>query len=177
MIREQDIEPIGQVTKTHGIHGELNITLDEGVGPEDVRCLIFDVDGIFVPFFVESSRPRGSQSWLVKLDGYDSDTAAARFVGKTIYAESDQFESDGDEDDGDGFYADSFVGWTVIDADSGDVIGEIDDIDLSTDNVLFVVSRADGKTMLIPVADEFFAGIDADNKRVTMDLPTGLLDM
>jgi 16S rRNA processing protein RimM len=176
MIREQDIEAIGHVTKTHGIHGELNITLDDGIEPDELKCLIFDMDGIYVPFFVTSCRTRGSQSWLVKLDGYDSEAAATMFVGKTIYAEADELESD-EVDEDDGFYADSFVGWEMVDADSGKVIGRIEDLDLSTENVLFVVDRPDGNTLLVPVAEEFFAAIDPDNQRVTMDLPTGLVDM
>ena len=50
MITAKQIYPIGYVAKTHGIKGELNVSLDTDFNPEDFKFLVFDVDGIFVPF-------------------------------------------------------------------------------------------------------------------------------
>ena len=82
-LKSDDLTAIGRVQRTHGIKGELNIELydpDKAV-PSDFSCLIFDLEGIFVPFFVRGERPRGASSCLVELDDVDSDTAASAFVG------------------------------------------------------------------------------------------------
>ena len=63
----------------------------------------------------------------------------------------------------------------VIEAEGGKVIGEIVDVDDSTENVLFVVEHAEGREVLIPIAEEFIDGIDHDARRIFMNLPLGLL--
>jgi len=56
-------------------------------------------------------------------------------------------------------------------------VGEIVDIDDATENVLFVVERGDGSTILVPAADDLVTDIDLDGKTISMLLPEGLTDM
>jgi 16S rRNA processing protein RimM len=113
---------------------------------------------------------------LVTLDGCENDAQAAKFVGKTIYAEDSELDFLDDDDDDDRFYIENFIGYTIIDSD-GATIGRVEDIDDSTANVLFVVLRQDDSVIYIPVAEEFFVDIDNDNQRLTLDLPQGLIDL
>lgn len=56
-LKSDNLTAIGRVQRTHGIKGELNIELydpDKAV-PSDFSCLIFDLDGTFVPFGTPSS--------------------------------------------------------------------------------------------------------------------------
>ena len=84
MIREEDLFPIGKLQKTHALKGELNAVLDidEDFIDEDYP-LIIDLDGIFVPFYTESWRPKGSSACLLKLEGVDNEGEARKFVNKT----------------------------------------------------------------------------------------------
>jgi 16S rRNA processing protein RimM len=173
MIKDSQLTSIGKVNKTHGIRGELSVLTYADLDIMQLKCVVFDVDGIFVPFFVNSSRPRSAESELITLDGVDSDVQASQFVGKEVYALSDDIEVD---EDGDGYYLDDFVGYTVKDTD-GTMIGVIDGYDDSTANVLFFVTTPQDKTVYVPVAPEFFVDINHDDKLVVMNLPTGLLDM
>lgn len=173
MIRPDEVVEIGAVNKTHGIHGELSITFDDdAIDPMLLRCLIFDIDGINVPFFLASARRRGNASWLVNIDDVASDAAAAEFVGKTVMALRNDVEHLS-EDDEDGFYMDDLIGFTVLDTD-GTQVGEITDYDDSTANVLFAVKRSDGSQIFAPAAPELISDIDPDNKTVTIDLPIGI---
>lgn len=138
----------------------------------ELKCIVFDIDGIYVPFFINSERPRSAESVLITIDGVDSDEQAAQFVGKEVYALSDDIE---ESDDGDNYYLDDFVGYTISDVD-GTQVGVIDGYDDSTANVLFYVKNAD-KIVYVPVAPEFFVNIDHESKQIVMDLPAGLLDM
>ncbi len=175
MITAQEISPIGFLGKTHGVNGEINLITDVDVDIEELSCIVLDIDGINVPFFFDSIRPRGTESYLVMIDGVDSEAKAAMLVNKKVYALNDEVAIDEAGDD-DGFYAEDLVGFRISDPAVG-LDGEITGIDDSTDNVLFIVEAASGKELLIPVADEFIAGIDVDRKVVNMDLPVGLLEL
>ena len=123
MITADQLTAIGRVIKPHGVAGEMSIqfTVDSPADTvEAAGCLIFDIDGIFVPFFPDTVRPRGSESLLVKLDGIDSDTDAAQFGGKTVYALTDRLpeEEDDDELDPDNLYAGQLAGFEAYDADT-----------------------------------------------------------
>lgn len=173
MIRPDEVIEIGAVNKTHGIHGELSVTFDDdSIDPRELRCMIFDIDGILVPFFVASARQRGNASWLVTIDDVNSDTAATALVGKTLMA----LRSDVDhltEGDDDGFYIDDLIGFTMLDTD-GTPVGEITDYDDSTANVLFAVKRPDGSQIFAPAAADLITDINTENKTVTIDLPVGI---
>lgn len=173
MISNDEIAYIGTVNKTHGIKGELSVVFDsDEVDPAALRCLVFDMDGINVPYFVESARRRGNASWLVLLDGVTSDAEALHFVGKDIMALRADLPDDGENAD-DGFYIDDLVGFTLLDTD-GTVVGSITDYDDSTINTLFAVEQNDGSQIFVPAAADLITDVDPERQTVTIDLPTGL---
>ena len=47
----------------------------------------------------------------------------------------------------------------------------------TVDNYRLLKEADNGERCLIPVADEFIAGLDADARRLSLDLPQGLLDL
>ena len=75
----------------------------------------------------------------------------------------------------DGFYAADMEGFEVV-AD-GNPLGKIIGIDDTTANYLFIIETPSGNRHLIPVADEFVTGVDMDGRRVTMELPEGILGL
>ena len=139
MITRAEITEIGTFNKPHGIQGEISASfLCDFDEIELLSCIIVDEDGIFVPFFIESARPKSTAVALVKFDGIDSDAQVRHFTGKTIFAlKSDIADDDPDADDSEAD-AFSFIGYTMADTSHG-VIGEIVDIDDSTENFLFIV--------------------------------------
>lgn len=175
MIAKEDIVEIGKFQKTHALKGELNALLDvDGDFASDGNPIIVEIDGIFVPFYAESVRPKGAESYLMKLQDVDSHEKAQLFVNKSIYALRanlvDYF------DDPDLEVVDDFVGYKIVDSDLGE-IGEIIEIDDSTANVLFIVETPDEKTIYIPVAEEFINAVDDDNQIIGTSLPEGLVDL
>lgn len=177
MISAGEISIIGRINKAHGIHGEMSVTFFCDLDPTVLRCIIMDVDGIYVPFFINNVRPKGSGSVLLTVDGISDETEVSDFYGKDIYAlKSDLQDCDDTEEDADGWYASDFIGYAISDNHGVD-IGTITDVDDSTDNALFLVRSGNGDIRYIPIADEFFIGIDTGEKRITMNLPNGLLDI
>ena len=178
MIRKEEIVEIGMFQKTHALKGELNaiLTIDADFF-EEGRPLIVAIDGIFVPFYIESIRPKGKTSYLLKIKGIDSEEKAKIFVNKKIYAIRSMLTPflDLDEDD---ILEDTLIGFEVRDDDSGEMIGTVKDIDDSTQNVLLIVDKGDGSSdLMIPLVDDFISEIDEQNKIVKVNLPPGLIEL
>lgn len=178
MIKEEEITSVGKLLKTHALKGELNMLLDIDPGYlEEGNPAILDIDGIYVPFYAESVRTKGSFSYLVKFEGIDSEIEAKKLVNKTVYALRNKLKEymleNYDEE-----YAlyDDLVGYTIEDIDNG-VIGKVVEIDTNTENELFIVETPDGNTVYIPLTEDFIEKMDEDNKTITMRLPEGLLDL
>lgn len=175
VIKKEDIVEIGKFQKTHALKGELNALLDiDGDYAADGNALVVAVDGIYVPFYAESVRPKGSESYLVKLSGVDSQEQAQQFVNKEIYGLRSNLVDYYDDPDLE--LKDDFVGYKVVDSSLGE-IGEVVDVDDSTANVLFIVDTPSGDRVYVPVAEEFINAVDDSRRVIETTLPDGLVDL
>ncbi len=179
MIEEKQLTEIGKFQKTHALKGELNALLD--IEPEfltEGNAIIIDIDGIYVPFYCENIRNKGTFSYLVKLEGINSESEAKPFVNKIIYALKEavaEFANNTDSSD-DVVFLDDLVGYDILDDVLG-LIGKIKEVDDTTDNVLFIVESPEGEKIYIPAVEELISSIDSDSRCVEMNLPEGLLDL
>lgn len=179
MITLDLLTPIGRLGKPHGINGEINAYLDVDIDIESLKRIILLIDGIYVPFFIASMRQKRSDTYIMALDDINNEREAAELTNHPLYVlTSDNIiiEDDTDGDD-EGLYASDLIGFTVIDDDTQQTVGEITDIDDSTENVLFIISTPSSATVYLPVADEFITEIDTDSHILRMSLPEGLLDI
>lgn len=177
MIRRDEIIEIGTFNKPHGVDGEITATIDCDIDVvERLSCLVSDIDGIWIPFYVSSIRHRGVYSMIVKLDGLDDEEAIRKLVNKPIMALKREWEELVEEADSDELPTDFFVGFTIVDMDTNGVIGKIVDVDAQTENVLFVVEDDKEREILVPAADELVVSLDMDEKRIVMNLPEGLTE-
>ena len=177
MIEEKNLTAVGKFQKTHALKGELNVILD--IDPDffiDDNPLIVNIDGAFVPFYIESVRGKGATTSLVKLEGIDNLDEAKVLVNSTIFVDrqklKDYFEDNGEEL----FLEDDLTGYRVIDEKEGEV-GTILRVDDSTQNVLFVIEDKEGEEIYIPVADDFIVAIDEDKQEIIATLPEELLNL
>lgn len=177
MISAEHLTSIGRFGKPHGVKGELSAVVDAEVDFDaDVPNIFVDMDGLMVPFFIASSRAKGSESVLLTLEGVDTQEKALPFVNKTIYVATDSIQQEYDEDDNDGVYLDDLIGYRLDDVD-GSHIGTIESFDDSTENYLFGVRTVGGRSILIPAASDLMIDIDSDAKTITMNLPEGIIDL
>ncbi|MGN0187071.1 MAG: ribosome maturation factor RimM [Paludibacteraceae bacterium] len=163
MITAADLAAVGKTTRTHGIHGELACTFDTTFDLNQCAYFVFDMDAIFVPFFIESYRDKNDTTTLVKIDDIDDEPSARVLCGKTIYVKKELVA------DNEHLALDYFVGFAIVDKHAGP-IGTISAVDDSTANALFAVGER-----LIPVSEEFIEAIDHDKQTLYMNLPEGLL--
>lgn len=178
MISENEITIIGKFQKTHALKGELNAILDiDSDYITEGHALIVELDGIYVPFFASGVRPKGATSFLVKLDGVDSEEEAKKFVNKTIYALKSELAPFLDLNEEDLLDEDDFLDYRILDLATNQTIGKIVDVDMSTSNVLFIVNTPEGDTVYIPAAEEFISEIDDTDRVIRMMLPEGLINI
>lgn len=167
------LTPAGEFNKPHGIKGEISASFDPRVDVGALKCVVAEVNGLFVPFFIDAIRSRGADAVLLTIDGITEENEAKLLSRKPLYLLNGDAALAADDED-DGFYAEDLVGFSALDED-GAVIGKIAGVDSTTANVLFVIDRPDGSEALVPVADEFIDGIDPESATITLRLPDGLL--
>lgn len=175
MISKEQLIQIGHSLKPHGVKGEITIMLDI----HDISllsCIIMCIDGIFVPFFIESVRSRSKESVLVKFFDINSDIEVNEFSGKEIFALKGDIPDFNEDSDSDIMYAEDFIGYILYNANHIK-IGEIIDYDDSTENALFIIKKNNGEELLLPIVDEFIIDINTDKKTVVMDFPEELLSL
>ncbi|MCR5159676.1 MAG: ribosome maturation factor RimM [Prevotella sp.] len=169
MIREEDVFRIGRLGKPHGVKGEMTMQVDDDVFDRvDSDFVLLRVDGLLVPFYMEEYRFRSDTAVLVKFEDVDTVERARELTNCEVFFLRSL--ADGEEED---YTWSFFVGFDVIEAESGKTVGRIAAVDDSTSNVLFEME--DGT--LIPAAEELVSSIDHDARRITMQLPAGLLSL
>lgn len=178
MIREEDIAEIGQLFKPHGVKGEISASFDDpDLDPTSLRCLILKMDGLPVPFFIESARRRGEGSWLLKFDTLDSEAEALRVARHDIYALRSELPEQ-DTEAGEGIFLYDLIGYKVLDADDNSV-GTVSDVDDSTSNTLLIVDL-DGdsdRIIMLPLADELVLWLDTESHRIALQFPPEILEL
>ena len=70
----------------------------------------------------------------------------------------------------------NWEGWQVYDATEG-LVGAVLSVDERASQPLITVQRPDGRTVLIPLAEELLVVIDEQARRIDANLPAGLLDL
>lgn len=175
MIDKDKLIEIGKFQRTHALKGELNAILDVPEDyVEDGNPLVVFTEGIPVPYYAESIRPKGATSFLIKLEGVDSMEEASELVNAAIYADKVALGEYMEEEDM--MLEDDLHGFRVVDSTAGD-IGELDYIDDSTENRLLVVEGRDGEEIFIPLAEGIITEIDEEHRTIHTSLPEGLLDL
>ena len=154
--------PIAKVVKSFGTDGGLLLSGNVDLETLDFKEPVFiEFDGLQVPFFILDCEPRGGKT-VVHLNDVRNLEDAEEMVGRTIYADVEMEEDD--EPD--------FTGWTIL--DRGIRIGTCTGIEPIPGNPCLYVKLADGREPLIPLHEDFVAGIDESSRTLSLNLPEGL---
>lgn len=173
MIKKEELFLFGYFSKPHGIKGELSLHThyDNLFDTMDEPYLDCEIDGIFVPFFIEMIRQKNDSKFLVKLEHINDDIAAKKLSNKTVYCPLVLVEDHPHEKQGLEF----FIGFTLV-GDTTGVLGEITDVDESTINALFKVNYQ-GRELLVPVVNDLLLSVDRKERKLVMTIPEGLIDL
>jgi len=173
-IDKNDYFPIGFIVKPHGLKGDMILEIEEGF--EDIitesDCLLVEVEGGLVPFFVteEGVNFRTSTSLTLAFDDIDSAEKVRPFCGCKIYLpkEVNQEQATSEE-------FNELIGFTVFDKEKGE-LGKIIRVDDFSGNVVLTIQHGSTE-ILIPISEELILQVKADKYEIHLDCPEGLIDL
>ena len=159
--------PVGRVTRTHGLKGELKFF------PDDQDDLVVQNDQQIrlgeTTFKIKSVR--GAKSpFIVKFEGVDSIEAAQSLAGQEVLVAREDFESLPEGE----YYRFEIEGLKVFD-DTGKYYGVIEEVIATGSNDVYVV-RGDGKEWLVPMIDSVVQNIDLEEGKLIFHCVEGLFE-
>lgn len=176
MITREELIAIGHYNKPHGVNGEISATVFVDIDVlRDLSCVVTEIDGIFVPFFINSLRPKTAETVLFCIDGINTEQQAARMVNRDIYALKRDYDQQAEDADADGYPLDYFIGFELQDS-NGKRVGDIVEVNEQTENALFII-EGNEQEFMVPATDELIVEFDTEKKVMVMELPEGLLEL
>ena len=159
--------PVGKVTRTHGLKGELKFypseqnsaTVQSGqrVCLGEIQLKIESVRGVKSPF-------------ILKLGGINNIEAAKSFAGHEVRVAREDFEPLPEGE----FYRFEIEGLNVFN-DTGKYYGVIEEMVETGSNDVYVV-RGEGKEWLIPMIDSVVQTIDLEQGKLIFHCVEGLFE-
>lgn len=172
-MRKEECFYLGKIAKKFSFKGEVLVYLDtdEPELYENMESVFVELNKNLVPFFIENSSLHKNDFLRVKFEDVETEEDADAIMGCELYLPLSFLP----KLEGNQFYYHEVIGFEVEDQRLG-VVGKIVSINDTTAQPLFEVLNGNVE-MLIPMIDQFLIKIDRDNKKVTMNLPEGLVEM
>lgn len=173
-IDKHDFFPMGTIIKPHGLQGEMVVEIEEGY--EDVldesECLMVEVEGGLVPFFISENGINFRNSTTISLAFDDLDTAdkVRPYCGCRIFLPNDAAADqliDGELSE--------LMGFTVFDQEKGQ-LGKIIRVDDFSGNVVLTIQHGKNE-ILVPLSDDFITEFNEEKQELHLNCPEGLVDL
>lgn len=175
MIRTEDVFYIGYISRVRGIHGEVELTFTDDVFDRGtVEYLVFDMDGILVPYFWNEYRFKNAETAIFSLEDIADKPAARNLIGRKVFYPLNALSAD--EANKTPMSWKSFVGYRVVD-DAGNELGTVQAVDDSSQNILLYLTTPKGKEVIIPLHEDFVTACLPAERCLHLCLPDGLLQL
>ena len=138
---------LGRVAKTHGIKGEITIKLDvdDPSAYHDMKYFLLEINKVLTPFFVEKIVNSGDK-FFVTIQDIRTVEAASALTGKEVFLPLEMLP----KLSGKQFYYHEIKGFTLIDAEKGELGPIAEVIEYPTQAIIQVIK--DGKDTQICTA-------------------------
>jgi 16S rRNA processing protein RimM len=176
-VKQDNLIAVGKLRKPHGTGGafafELTANpLDENLMP--THFFLESTSGEMLPFFLKSHRYTEGRKGILEFEEIDNREKAAQLSGVLLHlreAEAKKFFEEETTDD-----VAALIGYTVVDAESGDKLGIITNI-VGSEMQAVAVVEGNAQELLIPLADDLIADVNRKKKTISMILPEGLKEL
>ena len=164
---------VGRITKPHGIKGELCVDFYA-----DSPSILGDTVWLkqkskaSLPYPVLAARYHHDRL-LMSLAGVPDRDAAESLRGAEITIPRERLPKLAS---GEVYLAD-LPGFTIILQESGEVLGKISAVDLSSGQEIWRITTQEGKEVLFPAVPEFVNELDPENRSARISPPPGLLEI
>ena len=172
-MKEDEVFYIGRLGKSHGVRGEITFFYEDDIFDQtNTDYLVLKMEGILVPFYLQSYRFQNEETAYVKFEDINTIDQASELTGCDVFFPKELAGKTERAFSGAGLSS-----YQIIDEHTGHVIGTIRGIDNSTVNLLFKVDTTEGKRILIPASEDLIKDINENEHIIQMNLPDGLLDL
>ena len=166
MILDNELIELGTIRKSYGTGGEFLLSVkNELLEHFTPRFVAVCLDGLNVPFAVESLRERGAD-YVISLADTQNQSLRQRMVGQRISLLRRELPADYPEQ----LPVDQLVGFSVYDSEKG-YLGKIVEVNDQTANLLVMLDNE----LLLPLHDDLIEELSIDSQRLTLALPEGLV--
>ncbi len=169
-MNKKDCYPIGYISKTHGLKGEVTIVFTEPIETGTLESLFIELKGSLVPYFIKYISDRGDKAF-VKFDDVDTPEQAAALKSSALYISRSMRPGLKRGE----FYNDEVIGFAVEDEMEGS-LGTVKTVIQSGPSRLLEINFY-GKDILIPVNGPFIKSVNKSKKTIKVNLPEGFLSI
>lgn len=166
----QDVSNVGLIIGPHGVQGHLKIGFSVEIQNLIKGTWLFlNIQKKPVPFFIEEAWGE-TKNWVVKLKGINKPEEIKTLHRVEVLVNNDLIKQDQED------LEQGFVGYEIIDAATNTLLGEITNV---FDNSAHLVAQLNynDQELMLPLHDDLIVNIDLEAKRITLQLPEGLLDL
>ena len=170
----EDYVEIGYTQKPHGVKGEIKILIEEEYINEmrHLEILFLSVRGNILPYFIDEVR--GTSSFIVKFEDVDNKEAAVKIRASPIFMKRADLKYWEEKVEVELVYS-HCTGYQVIDVNDGE-LGKLSEVVEYPQQELGLMI-INGKEILIPLNEHTIQNIDKVNKKLTVEMPAGILDV
>ena len=172
-MRKEDCFYLGKIVRKHSFKGEVVIKLDTDE-PElykNMESVYVELGNNLVPFFIDKSSLHKGNQLRVQFEDVYSEEEADSILKSDVYLPLTLLP----KLEGDKFYYHEVIGFSVFYSNFGEV-GTIIHINDKAAQPLFEIDR-EGKTIFIPMIDDFIKKVDRKNNHIQVETPTGLIEL
>jgi 16S rRNA processing protein RimM len=169
---KSDHSLIGTLSKLHGVKGAYQLFADRPINEdiENQESVFLEIQGLLIPFFIESIRLTSENSAIIKLEDIDNPETAKEFISCNVFETSKKSPKAPKKE-----AAEDFHGFAVIDKTRG-AIGHVVEVLNYNENILLSIIH-NNREILIPVSEEIVLSINSKKKEILVDAPEGLIDL
>jgi 16S rRNA processing protein RimM len=163
---------LGHIIKLHGHKGEVIIKLgnDFRNNLPVLEWVFLEHEGKPVPFLISGSEYSGSDTLILRFEGYDSSERVREFLNcKVLLTQKNPGIPKSKNPD-------NILGYKIHTIDNN-LIGVITGITENPGQLLLNVDDGSGNNVLIPLHENLISRVDKRRKIITMDLPEGLTEL
>jgi 16S rRNA processing protein RimM len=161
----------GYISKAHGLKGAVTLVLEQGA--EDFlnnnQPLFLQINNSIIPYFIEDLQLQADKA-LVKLEDVNTAEDAQKLKGILVYLPKSVRPKSGRGE----FYYDEIINFTVV--TETETLGQVIRVENEQVYPLLIVLSGE-KEIVIPVNAPFIQSVNKTLKKITVQLPDGLLDL
>lgn len=163
---------LGHIIKLHGHQGEVIIKLgnDFRNNLPVLEWVFLKYEGKPVPFLISGSEYSGSDTLLLRFEGYDSSEKVKEFLNCKVFLTQKNPGIPKSRD------PENILGFKIHTIDNK-LIGIITRITENPGQLLLNVDTGSGNNVLIPLHENLISRVDRRRRIITMDLPEGLTEL